>query len=134
MTIGWGLRPPMSEAAGAGAARGDDTRGADDATGMPRASFRRSAGAGGMGHDPLIYCRIMVLTTGQREALKLLANAADGYTVPFMLSHGCSVTALRRLARCRLAITDRVRVPGERATLTIARLRISDAGRKALAR
>jgi hypothetical protein len=51
----------------------------------------------------LMYCRIMVLTTSQREALKLLANAADGYTVPFMLGHGCSVAALRRLARCGLA-------------------------------
>jgi hypothetical protein len=56
----------------------------------------------------------MVLTTGQWEALKLLASAADGYTVPFMLSHGCSVAALRRLTRCGLAITDRVRVPGKR--------------------
>jgi hypothetical protein len=76
----------------------------------------------------------MVLTTSQREALKLLANAADGYTVPFMLSHGCSVTALRRLARCGLTITDRVRVPGRRGAPTIARLRISETGRKALAR
>jgi hypothetical protein len=76
----------------------------------------------------------MVLTTGQREALKLLANAADGYTVPFMLSHGCSVEALRRLMRCRLVITDRVRVPGRRGAPAIARLRISNAGRKALAR
>jgi hypothetical protein len=76
----------------------------------------------------------MVLTTGQREALKLLAAAADGYTVPFMLGHGCSIAALRHLARCGLATTDRVRVPGNRRALSVARLRISDAGRKALAR
>jgi DNA-binding PadR family transcriptional regulator len=76
----------------------------------------------------------MVLTTSQREALKLLANEADGFTVPFLLSHGCSVTALRRLARCGLAVTDRVRTPGKRKALTVARLRISEAGRKALAR
>jgi hypothetical protein len=56
----------------------------------------------------------VVLTNSQREALKLLANAADGYTVPFMLSRGCSVAALRRLARCRLVVTDRVREPGKR--------------------
>jgi hypothetical protein len=37
-----------------------------------------------------------------------------------MLSHGCSVAALRRFAHCRLAITDLVRVPGKRR-LTIAR-------------
>jgi hypothetical protein len=47
----------------------------------------------------------MVLTNNQREALRLLADAADGYTVPFMLNHGCSVAALRRLARCRLVVT-----------------------------
>jgi hypothetical protein len=82
----------------------------------------------------LISCRTMVLTTGEREALKLLANAADGYTVPFMLSRGCSVAALRRLARCRLATTDRVRVPGRRGAPAVARLGISDAGRKALTR
>jgi len=76
----------------------------------------------------------MVLTNSQRQALKLLADAADGYTVPFMLNHGCSVAALRRLARCRLVVTDRVREPGKRRAPAIARLRISDAGKKALAR
>jgi hypothetical protein len=74
----------------------------------------------------------MLLATGEREALKLLADAADGYTVPFMLGHGCTVAALRRLTRCGLAITDRVRVPGGRGPPAIARLRISE-GRKALA-
>jgi hypothetical protein len=76
----------------------------------------------------------VVLTNSQREALILLANAADGYTVPFMLSRGCSVAALRRLARCRLIVTDRVREPGKRGARVIARLRISDTGRKVLAR
>jgi hypothetical protein len=75
----------------------------------------------------------MVLTTSQRQALKVLANAADGCTVPRMLGYGCSIAALRQLARCRLVITDRVRVPGNRR-LTVVRLRISDAGRKSLAR
>jgi hypothetical protein len=63
----------------------------------------------------------MVLTNSQREALKLLANARDGCTVPFMLSHGCAVEALRRSMRCRLVITDRVRVPGGRGAPAIAR-------------
>jgi hypothetical protein len=76
----------------------------------------------------------MALTNSQREALKLLADAADGCTVPFMVNHGCSVAALRHLARCRLAITDRVREPGTLRAPTVVRLRISDAGRKALAR
>ena len=75
-----------------------------------------------------------MLTTGQRKALKLLADAAHGCTVPFMLSCGCSVAVLRHLARCRLAVTDRVPVPDKPKSATIVRLRISDAGRKALER
>jgi hypothetical protein len=75
----------------------------------------------------------MVLTTGQRQALELLADAAHGCTVPLMLGRGCDVVALRHLARYRLAVADRVRVPGNRRD-TVVRLRISDAGRSALAR
>jgi hypothetical protein len=75
----------------------------------------------------------MVLTANQQHALELLAAAVDGCTVPGMLSHGCNVVALRDLARHRLAVADRVRVPGNRQP-TVVRLRISDAGRKALAR
>ncbi len=75
-----------------------------------------------------------MLTTGQQQALKLLAGATHGCTVPFMLNHGCSIAALRHLARCRLAITDRVHGLGRPKSATVARLRISDAGLKALAR
>jgi hypothetical protein len=75
----------------------------------------------------------MVLTTGQRQALELLADAAHGCTVPLMLGRGCDVMALRHLARHRLAVADRVRVRGGRSD-TVVRLRISDDGRKALAR
>jgi hypothetical protein len=74
----------------------------------------------------------LMLATDQHEALKLLANAAHGCTVPFLLESGCSVTALRHLARRRLAIADRVRVPGEPKSPTVVRLRISKAGRQAL--
>jgi hypothetical protein len=75
-----------------------------------------------------------MLTTSQQQALRLLAGAAHGCTVPFMLNHGCSIAALRHLARCRLAITDRVHVPGKPKSARVARLQISDAGLKALAR
>jgi hypothetical protein len=75
----------------------------------------------------------MVLTTSQRHALELLADAAHGYTVPLMLGRGCDVVALRHLARYRLAVADRVRAPRNRSG-TVVRLRISDAGRNALAR
>jgi hypothetical protein len=75
----------------------------------------------------------MGLTTGQRHALELLADAAHGYTVPLMVGRGCDVVALHHLARHRLAVADRVRVRGSRSG-TVVRLRISDDGRKALAR
>ena len=70
--------------------------------------------------------------TDQHQALKLLADAAHGCTVPFLLHSGCSVAALRHLARQRLAIADRVRVPGKPKSTTVVRLRISKAGRQAL--
>ena len=74
-----------------------------------------------------------MLTSNQQRALTLLANAPYGCTVPYMLNHGCTFAALRRLARSRLTITDRVREPGKPGTLTIVRLRISNLGRKVLA-
>jgi hypothetical protein len=74
-----------------------------------------------------------MLTTNQQRALTLLANAPYGCTVPYLLNHGCAYAALRRLARSRLTITDRVREPGKPGMLTVVRLRISNAGRKALA-
>jgi hypothetical protein len=77
---------------------------------------------------------VMVLTSSQKQALKLLADAVDGCTMPVMLSHGCSVDELRDLAHRRLTVTDRVRQPGTLRTPTVIRVRISDAGRKALAR
>jgi hypothetical protein len=73
-----------------------------------------------------------MLATDQHEALKLLANAVHGCTVPFLLDRGCSVVALRHLVRQRLAIADRVRVPGQRKSATVVRFRISKAGRQAL--
>jgi hypothetical protein len=68
----------------------------------------------------------------QHEVLMLLADAAHGCAVPFLLDSGCSVTALRHLARQRLVIADRVPVPGKPKSATVVRLRISKAGRQAL--
>jgi hypothetical protein len=76
----------------------------------------------------------MVLTSSQREALNRLANAGEGCTVPALVRSGCAVEELRDLARSRLAIAERVRGPGTLRAPTVIRIRISDAGRKALAR
>jgi hypothetical protein len=73
-----------------------------------------------------------LVRTDQHEALELLASATYGCTVPFLLDSGCSVAALRHLARRRLAIADRVRVSGGPKSGTVVRFRISKAGRQAL--
>jgi hypothetical protein len=73
-----------------------------------------------------------MLATDQYEALKLLAQAAHGCTVPLLPDPGCSAAALRHLARQRLAIAGRVRVSGEPRSPTVVRSRISKAGRQAL--
>ena len=73
-----------------------------------------------------------MLAADQHAALKLLAAAAHGCTVPCLLNSGCSVASLRHLARQRLAIADRVRVSREPKSGTIVRFRISKAGRQAL--
>jgi hypothetical protein len=54
----------------------------------------------------------MALTSSQRKALKLLADAGDGCTVPALVRSGCTLEELRHLARSRLTITERVREPG----------------------
>ncbi len=76
----------------------------------------------------------MVLTSSQREALKLLANTGEGCTVPALVRGGCTVEELRHLARSRLTVAERVCGPGTLRAPTIVRVCISDAGRKALAR
>ena len=73
-----------------------------------------------------------MLAPDQHAALELLADSAQGCTVPILLASGCSVASLRRLARQRLAIADRVRVSREPRSGTVVRFRISKAGRKAL--
>jgi hypothetical protein len=76
----------------------------------------------------------MQLTSSQCEALKLLANAGEGYTVPALVRSGCTIEELRHLARSRLTIAERVRGSGTLRAPAVVRVRISDAGRKALAR
>jgi hypothetical protein len=75
----------------------------------------------------------MVLTSSQTQALKLLADAAEGSTVPALVRHGCTIEELRHLAQSRLTITERVGGSGTLRAPTVVRVRISDAGRKALA-
>ena len=75
-----------------------------------------------------------MLTASQREALKLLATAGEGSTVPELVRRGCTDEELHRLVRDGLAKAERMQVRGKPASRAIFHLRISDAGRKALAR
>ncbi len=76
----------------------------------------------------------MVLTRAQQEALKLLASATEGSTVPALVRNGCTVEELHRLVRDGFASAERTQVRGKPSSRPILRIRISDAGREALAR
>jgi hypothetical protein len=76
----------------------------------------------------------MMLTRSQREALKLLADAGQGSTVPALARGGCTAKELHRLVRGGLVRAERTRVWGKAPSPADFRLRISDAGREALAR
>ena len=52
----------------------------------------------------------MVLTRSQREALKLLAEAGEGFTVPALARRGCTPEDLHRLVREGLVSAERIRV------------------------
>jgi hypothetical protein len=76
----------------------------------------------------------MGITGDQRQALEMFAASPNGYSVPMMLAEGCGIVALRRLVRDQLATAARERVAQARRTRTVVRLRITDAGRRTLAR
>jgi hypothetical protein len=76
----------------------------------------------------------MLLTRNQRTALKLLANAGEGSTVPALVRRGCKAEELHLLVRGGLVRAERVQVRGKPPSRTDFHLRISDTGRKALAR
>jgi hypothetical protein len=76
----------------------------------------------------------MVLTRNQREALKLLANSAQGFAVPALVRGGCTAKELHRLVRGGLVRAERIRVLGKAPSPADFHVRISDAGRQALAR
>ena len=77
---------------------------------------------------------VMVLTSSQREALRLLADAGEGSTVPALVRRGCTVQELHRLVRDGLASAERMQARGKPPSRAVLYLRISRAGRDALAR
>jgi hypothetical protein len=67
-----------------------------------------------------------------RRALASIAGVEDGYTRAVMLAHGFSLALTASLIRAGLA-TDRMPKPAGPGRGTVARVRITEAGRQALA-
>jgi hypothetical protein len=69
----------------------------------------------------------------RRRALTLLASCRDGCTEAIMIAHGFTVEQLVELVQAGLATASPQRIPAGRRTVEVARLQITDAGRRALA-
>ena len=78
--------------------------------------------------------RVPELNARQRRALELLSDAGQqGCTGATLLAHGFSIDMLADLVRAGLATAHRkpLMSPGQRQ-IDVARVRITDAGRRAL--
>jgi hypothetical protein len=75
----------------------------------------------------------MSLALDQREALNLLARSAHGHRESILLAHGLPTETLRSLLRDGLIIAERepAFLSGGKA-IVVTRVRITDAGRRAL--
>jgi hypothetical protein len=69
----------------------------------------------------------------RRRALELLASCRDGCTEAMMLAHGFTIPQMVELVRAGLAMATADRVVAGRRTIKVARVRITEAGRRALA-
>jgi hypothetical protein len=74
----------------------------------------------------------MSLVIDQREALNLLARSTHGYRESILLAHGFTIEMLRRLMRDGLVIAEREPAYVNRRAILVTRVRITDAGRRAL--
>ena len=68
-----------------------------------------------------------------RRALELLEASIDGCTEAIMLAHGLSVEQMVELVRGGLASVAAQRVVTGQHVMEIARVRVTEAGRRALA-
>jgi hypothetical protein len=69
----------------------------------------------------------------RRRALELLASCRDGCTEAIMLAHGFTIAQVVELVRAGLATATAERIVAGGCTLEVARARITEAGRRALA-
>jgi hypothetical protein len=71
--------------------------------------------------------------SARRRALELLAASRDGCTEAMMLAHGFTIPQMVELVRTGLATATAERVVAGKQRLEVATLRITVAGRRALA-
>jgi hypothetical protein len=69
----------------------------------------------------------------RRRALELLASSPDGCTEAILLAHGFTVDFIVELVRAGFATAGSERVVAGGRTVEIARVRITDAGRRMVA-
>jgi hypothetical protein len=69
-----------------------------------------------------------------RRALELLASSQDGATQAILLAHGITVAQMVELARTGLTSVTSERLVAGGRTVVVARVRITEAGRRMLAR
>jgi hypothetical protein len=68
----------------------------------------------------------------RRRALELLASCRDGCTEAILLAHGFTIPQMVELVRAGLATAMAERVVAGKRTIEVARVRITEAGRRAL--
>jgi hypothetical protein len=71
---------------------------------------------------------------GRRRALVLLASCRDGCTEAIMLAHGFTIPQMVELVRAGLASAQGERMRAGKAEIEVARVRITDQGRRVLER
>jgi hypothetical protein len=74
------------------------------------------------------------LTRDRRRALEVLADSPAGVTEATMLAHGFTVELLTELVVAGLASATPERVQIDRRSIRVTRVKITAAGRQALAR
>jgi hypothetical protein len=75
----------------------------------------------------------MAISKEQRQALTMLLEAGpNGYTDATLLAHGFKIELLIGLARDGFTATAFERVTEGRLTVDVARIKITDAGRRAI--
>jgi hypothetical protein len=70
----------------------------------------------------------------RRRALELLAGSRYGYTKAILRAHGFSFDMMVELIKAGLATTKRERVVADSRKTSLVRVRITEAGRQALAK